>query len=57
MAPQGDYLVKVPTLLRAGYKVSEVANNVGLAQPLTRSRSCALDTAKQNEELQDRPPQ
>ena len=39
MAPQRDNLVKVSAFLRVGYKVSEVANHVGLAQPTVRSRS------------------
>ena len=39
MAPQRDNQVKVSALFCAGYKVSEVANLVGLAQPSRRSRS------------------
>ena len=40
MIPQRDNSVKVSALLRAGHKVSEVANLVGfLAQPYMRSGS------------------
>ena len=39
MAQQRDNGVTVSALLRAGRKVSEVANHVGLSQLSTRSRS------------------
>ena len=39
MTAQRDNRVKVSAILRAGHKVSEFANLVGLAQPSTRSRS------------------
>ena len=39
MAPQSRNRMKVSALLRAGQKVSKIANLVGLAQPLTPSRS------------------
>ena len=39
IAPQRDNRVKVSALLRAGHKVSEVANLAGLTQPCTQSRS------------------
>ena len=52
MASQRDNQVKVTALLRAGHKVSDVANLVGLAQPsIMRSRS-ALTKAKVSIDMQ-----
>ena len=39
MTPQRDNRVKGSAVLRAGHKLSEVTNPVGLAQPCTRSSS------------------
>ena len=53
MVPQRDNRMKVTALLRAGPKVSDVANLIDLAQPSKRSRS-AWTMAKVSRVVGDR---